>query len=156
MKAHLLLAAALLASPMAASSRATASRVSQPLPFVTLAQGTQSAWPYGETHLVITNENLWKRVWRLHAPGAPLPAVDFATEDVYAVILGPKPTTGYTVATVGLTDTGSTVHWDIHAIEPGPSCTTLPIQTKPFHFVKAPKTGLLALIFQVNETISCL
>lgn len=153
MKRPLLTAAALLLSfPAAASGRSGADA---PLPFVTVAKGTQSAWPNGEAFYVVKSQNLWRRIWALHSPGTSPPFVDFSSEDVYAVFAGPKPMTGYDVETVGLNDTGSTVHWDIHGIQPGASCVVSPTPTSPFHFVKAPKTNLLALIFVVNEIVRC-
>jgi protease stability complex PrcB-like protein len=155
MRKHLLLlttAAAIGAGARLAPARPVASA---PLPSVTLAKGEDSAWKHGETHLVVDQEITWVNLWREHAPGSIPPAVDFTSEVVYVVFLGAKPTRGYFVETVALTDTGSTVHWDIKGIEPAASCNLPPTITNPYHFVKAPKTGLLALIFQVNEIIGC-
>lgn len=150
----LALVALLLSAPFAALSLATPI-FSAPLPFTTVAKGTQSAWPNGEAYYVIKNFALWRRIWEMHSPGTTPPPVDFSVDDVYAAFAGTKPTTGYDIETVGLNDSGSTVHWDIHATQPGTNCNVNPIATKPFHFVKAPKTGLLALIFVVNETVNC-
>ena len=155
MKPHLLLAVALVAAPFTPLAPAHVA-AGNALPFETVAQGTQSSFPVGgEIHLVIKTQTAWTRFWRQHAPGTLPPAVDFTTQDVYAVVLGTKPSSGYSVETVGLHDTGSTVHWDIHAVEPGPNCIVIPVFTRPFHFVKAPKTGVPALIFQVNEIVDC-
>ncbi|MFN0206872.1 MAG: protease complex subunit PrcB family protein [Planctomycetota bacterium] len=149
----LALVSLLLSAPFAVIGLATPVLLA-PLQFTTVAKGTQSAWPNGEAYYVIKNFTLWRRIWELHSPGTTPPTIDFSADDVYAAFAGAKPTTGYDIETVGL-DASSTVHWDVHATQPGTNCNVNPIPTKPFHFVKAPKTGLLALIFVVNETVNC-
>ena len=43
----------------------------------------------------------WAALWRQHAPGQPVPAVDFKTRTVVAVFLGTRSTAGYAVEITG-------------------------------------------------------
>ncbi len=115
---------------------------SQAIKATVFASGTQSG--VEESGLVLCTDNKsWAELWDRHmgqqSLKSPLPVVSFANENVLAVFLGDRPTTGYSVAVEGLEQRSS--DWILHTREKRPlaEAATLQVETRPFAFLIVPK-----------------
>jgi hypothetical protein len=64
--------------------------------FMTISRGQQSAIEEPR-EVVVRDAQKWADLWRLHAPGDPMPSVDFTKSMVVGVFLGTRNTGGYDV-----------------------------------------------------------
>lgn len=86
-------------------------------------------------YLVLWNE---LQSWWQPGMGAPIqspPIVDFTTEIVVAIFLGPRPTAGYSVVVVDVEEdgNGARVAWEER--QPGANCVTAQVVTYPYTFI---------------------
>lgn len=96
-----------------------------------------------ETTWVIRDQDEFQRIWdRLFAARTdrPMPAVDFATQMVLVVAMGPQPTTGYAVRITGLSRTGRGIVAHVTTIAPGPNCGVALVLTHPVAISRVRKT----------------
>lgn len=105
----------------------------------TLARGSQSGIRVPRDIVARTPEE-WLAVWRDHArnvvPEPPLPEVDWADDMVIGVVLGDRPSAGYSVSIARIEDLGSTVKvWTVE-VQPLPGAMQAMVVTSPFHFVE--------------------
>jgi hypothetical protein len=115
------------------------------VPFVTLSLGAYSGYP-AATQAVVRDPANWELFWRQHTsnmiPAVEVPAVDFATRTVLAVVLGLRPTGGYAVRIVDVRSAAElgpvlVVHGEESSPPPGAIVTQA--LTNPFHFVTVPR-----------------
>ena len=97
---------------------------------------TESTW-------VIRDQDQFQRIWdRFFARrfDRPMPAIDFSTQMVVVVTMGPQPTAGYAVRITGVSrnDRGIVVH--VTTSSPGPNCTVAQVRTLPTAFSRLRKT----------------
>jgi len=89
--------------------------------------------------VVVHNLADWTTLWRSHAPGQPMPTVDFSRETVVGVFAGTRPTSGYGVEIVRAADTNGTLVVDYVETRPGPGAVTAQVVTAPYHLVAVPR-----------------
>lgn len=77
----------------------------------------------------------FQAVWQRHAPGRPVPAVDFTTHMVVAVFLGSRSSSGYQAEITGVTTAGPVmvVRWEER--RPAPGQVAAMVMTAPSHLV---------------------
>jgi hypothetical protein len=81
----------------------------------------------------------WGALWKQHAPGLPMPEVDFAREAVAGVFLGTRPTGGFGVEIVGAAQKTGSMLVQYRETRPGPDAITTQVITSPFHLVAVPR-----------------
>ena len=108
----------------------------EPVGLVTVAESADASTNDvpAEMTWVIRAPQDFRQVWdRLFArrTDRPMPTIDFTTQMVVVVTMGPKPTSGYAVriTSVTRTDRGLVVH--VTASSPGPSCAVEQVRTLP-------------------------
>jgi hypothetical protein len=111
------------------------------IPFASLARGITSGITQPQ-EVVVDSAAEWRALWSRHAPGAPLPAVDFATDVVIGVFAGERRTGGYSVQIVGIDRGAGDVVVAYRVIEPGRDAMVTQMLTSPFHLVRLPRQGL--------------
>ncbi len=81
----------------------------------------------------------WQTLWQRHAPGRPLPAVDFTRQMVIGVFLGTRPTGGYEAVIAGVRVEGDAliVRWTER--RPPPDQVAIQVLTAPAHLVSVPR-----------------
>jgi hypothetical protein len=87
---------------------------------------------------VVRGEDEWIRLWQLHAPTRPRPAVDFSREMVAGVFLGNQPTAGFAVEIVeGRIQNGMAI-LRFRSRRPASDAITAQMLTSPYHLVALP------------------
>lgn len=87
----------------------------------------------------------WNAVWKQHAPGRPVPAVDFSREMVVGIFIGSRNSAGYSVEIVGVEKQAATVGGPGGIVvryketAPGRAAVTAQIVTSPYDLVAVPK-----------------
>lgn len=109
-----------------------------PLPIRSLDKATQSFVDTPKQVTARTPEE-WAAIWNRHAPGRPMPAVDFSRDMVVGVFLGSRNSAGYSVEIVGVEKEGNGVVVRYRETAPGRTAITAQIITSPVHLVAIPK-----------------
>jgi len=104
----------------------------------TIDKGTQSGIEEARTVVVRTADE-WQKLWRAHAAGKPVPAVDFSQEMVVGVFAGQRPTAGYSVEIVGIRDENGGLVVDYRSGSPTRDAITAQVLTAPYDLVAVPK-----------------
>jgi hypothetical protein len=88
---------------------------------------------------VVRTPGEWQALWQKHAPGRPLPAVDFGKNMVIAVFLGSRSSGGYQVQITGVRseDKDLVVQWAER--RPAPGQMAAQVMTAPSHIVSVPR-----------------
>ena len=102
----------------------------------TVAQGTMSGIEEPRQAVVRTAAE-WQALWKEHAPGQAVPAVDFAQSMVVAVFLGSRPTAGFAVEITAVRQEGSRTVVEYVERRPAGDELTAQVLTSPFHVVRA-------------------
>lgn len=113
--------------------------------------------------IIIRNQIQWENLWfDIHPdPNAPPPPrVDFSIDQVVAVALGMRPSTGYfvhvdCVKEIGGPDGGPHTIVDYTEEIPGPDCIVLWVITSPYQLVKTPLTVANDHFFRHEHVYSC-
>jgi len=89
--------------------------------------------------VVARTQEEWTALWQQHAPGRPVPSVDFSQRMVVAVFLGSRPSGGYRVEITGVrTENGvMVVEWTERRPDPGQAAAQ--VMTSPAHIVSVPR-----------------
>jgi VWFA-related protein len=87
---------------------------------------------------VIRNAADLRKLWQMHAPDKPLPAIDFSKEMVVAVFLGSKPTAGYGVEITGARDDNGALVVEYHETAPARDAMTAQVLTMPYAIAAVP------------------
>jgi hypothetical protein len=106
-----------------------------PVPFTTISQNEQSGVEDARQVVVRTPEQ-WKALWKEHAPGQPMPAVDFTKSMVIGVFLGSRNTAGYRVTITGIERDGATVAVTYREERPAARDILAQVITFPHHLVR--------------------
>lgn len=145
-------ALALLASSLLTLSACGGGSSDAELPFSTVLQTTDSAITSLRT-VSVSNPAAWAELWAQHtaqvSPKPPLPAVDFAKEQVVGVFLGTRSNGCYSVEIrkVVQSDSARTVVY--HETTPSPTASCLAALVNPVHMVKV-ATSTLPLSFRAQ------
>jgi len=83
----------------------------------------------------------WNMLWSQHAGDRARPAVDFNREMVLAVILGTRPTAGFSVEIVGAREESGALVVSYRESRPPTGLVTAQVLTSPYHVVAVPKHG---------------
>ena len=105
------------------------------VPFTTISQSEQSGVEDARQAVVRTPEE-WKALWKEHAPGRPMPAVDFTTSMVIGVFLGSRNTAGYRVTITGIERDGATLAVTYREARPRTGEMLAQVLTFPHHLVR--------------------
>jgi len=106
-----------------------------PVPFTTISQSDNSGVEEARQVVVRTPE-AWKALWKEHAPGQPMPAVDFTRSMVVGVFLGSRSTSGYRVTITGIEGDGSSAAVTYREERPGGRDILAQVITFPHHLVR--------------------
>jgi PrcB C-terminal len=106
-----------------------------PVPLTTISQSEQSGVEEARQVVVRTPEE-WKALWKEHAPGQPMPAVDFTKSMVIGVFLGSRNTAGYRVTITGIERDGAIVVVTYRDERPGARDILAQVITFPHHLVR--------------------
>ena len=109
-------------------------------PLRTLDRGSQSNVDTARQATARTAAEL-SALWQLHAPGRPLPAVDFDREIVVGVFLGSRPTAGFSVEIVSAQRDGQTLVVRYRETRPPRDSIVAQVITSPYHLAAVPRTG---------------
>jgi hypothetical protein len=110
-------------------------RALTPVPFTTISQSENSGVEEARQVVVRTPE-AWKALWKEHAPGQPMPAVDFTKSMVVGVFLGSRSTSGYRVTITGVESDGSSAAVTYREERPGARDMLAQVITFPHHLVR--------------------
>lgn len=125
------------------------------LPFGTLDRGGDTPAPHSRP-LYLLDEESWSAFWRSHAPGRPLPAVDFATEMVIVAIAGERSEAGDSVEVRRVLQVDEGTLAEVVERQPGDFCSPAALRHTPFHIVVAPRAPApLTFADIVLERVSC-
>lgn len=80
----------------------------------------------------------WTALWKAH-DAKPAPVVNFDREIVVALFMGSRPTAGYSVAIVAVTEHDGALVVTYKETAPPPGAITAQILTFPYHIVALPK-----------------
>jgi PrcB C-terminal len=105
--------------------------------FTSIAKGTMSDQETARQAVARTPAE-WQALWKDHAPGDKLPAVDFASNMVVGVFLGTQPSAGYEVEIVGVRTDGDALVVEYAERQPARGTMAAQILTQPFHLVAVP------------------
>jgi len=156
-KLTLVFVAAAIAAPLAALAPARPAVAA--IPFTTIEKGFFSGWPNGAAEVVIQRQRVWLAVWNDHVsnqfPKPPAPAVDFATETVYAVFMGTQFPSGHEIEITSIESNGSQIDVFLTETSPSPNCITIPVFNQPYHLVRLPKTALPVVFHHVPVVNPC-
>jgi hypothetical protein len=81
----------------------------------------------------------WQALWQRHAPGRPLPTVDFTADMVVGVFLGSRPSGGYQAEITSVTSEENVLVVQWAERRPGPGQMAAQVMTSPSHLVKVPR-----------------
>lgn len=125
--------------------------------FRTIAQGASSAYQTA-SQMVIDNPEEWADVWQQHADGIiphpPVPKVDFTDNQVVAVFMGEKRTSGYSVEILTV-ETNSSQEDDLTELvitvayrQPQLGDIVLEVITYPYHIITIPQLAANKVLFK--------
>ena len=123
----------LLAASLAGSALA-------PVPFTNISQSEQSGIEEARQVVVRTPQE-WKALWKEHAPGQPMPAVDFTKSMVIGVFLGSRSTSGYRVTITGIDSEAASVAVTYREERPGARDILAQMITFPHHLVRVERVA---------------
>ncbi len=117
----------------------------QPVPFTTIALGSQSGIRT-RSEVVIRTPSEWQTLWQKHMAGLPQaparPAVDFSRDMVIAVFAGEVPAhTRVSIQTMTYQKDRLAVFVRIADLQPGPALAD-PGTDTPFHIVRLSRSPL--------------
>ena len=106
-----------------------------PVPFTTISQSDQSGVEDAR-QVVIRTPADWKALWQEHAPGRPMPAVDFTKSTVIGVFLGSRNSAGFRVTITAVERNGATIAVTYREARPGAGEMLAQVLTFPHHLVR--------------------
>jgi len=105
------------------------------VPFKTLDRGAAAANVEGASMLVIRSPSQWKSLSHDLAPNAKPAPVDFTKSTVIGVLLGTRPTGGFSVEITGIERQGKELIVTWLEKKPGPDEMVTQVLTSPYHLV---------------------
>ncbi len=125
------------------NTKQTASAVGDLTNTVKLARGTQSGMR-GEGYYVARTEEEWQNLWKEHTstqlPRPPAPNVGWATQMVVGVVIGARPSAGYTVDIASVERQAGKLVVRVVETKPDPKNPQATVVTRPFCFLAIPRT----------------
>jgi|GEM_PF-2940303 hypothetical protein len=115
-----------------------ASPIQGDLPIFSKLRGATSGVKDPRT-VVARSEAEWNELWSRHAPGRPVPRLDFSRVMVAAVFMGQKPTSGYAVEIQKVQNNSGRIRVLYHITEPAPRAAVAQTPASPFHIVVLPR-----------------
>lgn len=109
--------------------------------FSEIAKGTGMETPTGTAKVlaVIRDDKQFKNVFSKMA-SAPAPEIDFRTHSVLLVQMGTCNSAGYSIEVADVLDHEYYIEVRVISREPGKSCINALALTRPYQFVKIPRT----------------
>jgi hypothetical protein len=89
--------------------------------------------------VVVRSAAEWAKLWKTHNFDKPEARVDFEKEMVVGVFMGSRPTGGYSVEIVSLTDKDGTLVVNYRESSPRPGAMTTQVLTFPYHLIATAK-----------------
>jgi hypothetical protein len=121
-----------------------------------VASGQQAVGVTRPTFRLVRDEAELRSLWnQLH--GAllrvpPLPSVDFRRETLLVVMMGQRPTGGYSLDVRGVTIEGGDLFVDVAFVEPPPGAITTMALTNPWTVIRVLRGGISAAWFRDPQT----
>jgi hypothetical protein len=113
----------------------------------TLDKGDQSNID-SPRQVVVRTEAEWTALWRQHTPDRPMPKVDFSREMVVGMMIGSRPTAGYSIDIVSTIEANGVLHVRYRETRPGRGTITAQILTSPYHLVAVPRSTATDVRFE--------
>ncbi|HEY3251351.1 MAG TPA: protease complex subunit PrcB family protein [Ignavibacteria bacterium] len=111
--------------------------------FDSIAHGSYSSIE-DKRQVVLRTENEYQKIWDEFYKDLDqmprIPDVDLKKNTVIAVFMGTKPTGGYDIEIDKVMSVGGKIQVDVIEISPGAKCVTTDAITRPYEFIKIPKT----------------
>ena len=111
-----------------------------PVPFTNISQSDQSNIEEAR-QVVVRTAAEWKALWKEHAPGRPMPAVDFTKSMVIGVFLGSRSTSGFRVTITGIENESGGVTVTYREQRPSARDILAQMITFPHHLVSVERTA---------------
>ena len=102
--------------------------------------------------LVIRDADTWASIWGMTYNKSMAPPVDFERSMVLAVFMGTQPSAGHSVEIASISETEA-MQTDIlvpTVLHRTPRGVTLPVITRPYHFVVTAKTDLPVFFYDIE------
>jgi hypothetical protein len=118
--------------------RSTTTAAVTSLGFRRLERGSSSALVTTATDLrTVTTSAALTSLWATHDPGASVPVVDFATEQVGALLLGERPTDGFGIEVTGVAEvvSGAATTFEVRYLRTSPAGPAAAVVTHPYDVV---------------------
>ena len=127
-------------APAAPVSPAAPAAPASPVQMQTLNSDMMSGIDRPE-QVVARTADEFRSLWQRHAPGRPVPVVDFAKQMILAVFLGSRPSGGYQAEITGITTQGDVMVVQWAERRPGPEQVAAQVMTSPSHLVAVPRSA---------------
>ncbi len=118
--------------------RSTTTAAVTSLGFRRLERGSSSGVVTSATDLrTVTTSAALTSLWATHDPGASVPVVDFGAEQVGALLLGERPTDGYGIEVVGVSEvtSGAATTFEVRYLRTSPAGPAAAVVTHPYDVV---------------------
>lgn len=106
--------------------------------FTTISQGQQSGIEE-RREVVVRDGAALAALWKAHAPGETLPAVDFEASTVVGIFAGMRNTAGHEVEVTGVERDGDALVVTWRERRPDPREMVAQVITFPYHLVRVPR-----------------
>ncbi len=123
--------------------------------FALLTKGDQSGEVPPAVNYRVTNTDELAMLWTMLGRTDAMPEVDFTMSEVLAVFDEERPSAGYAVEVVSVSDANDTRTVTIRHLLPGESCTNAQMLTKPYVLITVPKTTLPLTHARESVTVPC-
>jgi hypothetical protein len=111
-----------------------------PVSFTNISHRDQSGVEEAR-QVVVRTPDEWEALWKEHAPGQPMPAVDFTTSMVIGVFLGSRNSAGYGVTITGIEKEGATIAVTYREDRPAAGAVLAQVITYPHHLVRVERAA---------------
>lgn len=126
--------------------------------FETIAKGQIGAEKENKNYIV-EDKDEWQKIWdKVYANTVPkplLPEIDFGASAVIAVFQGEKPSGGYDIEIIKMTENNLNTFVFVKEISPDENCGVITVITSPYHIIGFKKADK-KIVFKVSkEVIKC-
>lgn len=108
--------------------------------FRVLDSGTQAAGAPARKNYAAYSKDGFVKLWNMvhGASAASLPEIDFSKEYAIGVFAGQKPTGGYSIEVVSVTDEDAVRTVEVGLTKPGANCMVTEALTSPYQIIAVP------------------
>ena len=108
---------------------------------------------------VVRDSATWATLWRQamgsHSPKAPLPAMDFARDQLILVAMGTRSSGGYTIGIDSVFTRADTVNVVVRERSPGRTCGTTAALSEPVALARVTRYEMPTRYIERADTVRC-